>query len=51
MVESVRQEPAAVEKDEEKPGVFHWQLDLAPNQKEELRLSYRVKHPVEMQIQ
>ena len=51
VVESVRQEPAAVEKDEEKPGVFHWQLDLAPNQKEELRLSYRVKHPVEMQIQ
>lgn len=51
VVESVHQQPAEIERDEEKPGLFHWQLDLAPNQKEELRLSYRVKHPVEMQIQ
>ena len=51
VVESVHQEPAGVEKDAEQPGLFHWQLDMAPNQKEELRLSYRVKHPVEMQIQ
>ena len=51
VVESVHQEPSEIERDKEKPGVFHWQLTLAPNQKEELRLSYRVKHPVEMQIQ
>ncbi len=51
VVESVHQQSAEIKRDEEKPGVFHWQLDLAPKQKEELRLSYRVKHPVEMQIQ
>ena len=51
VVESVRQQPAGVTKDEEKPGVFFWSLDLIPNQKEELTVAYRVRHPVEMQIQ
>jgi uncharacterized protein (TIGR02231 family) len=51
VVESVKLVPPEVEKDPEKPGVFHWTLTLAPTQKQELRVSYRVKHPVEMQIQ
>ncbi len=51
VVESVKQTPSAIEKDTEKPGVFRWALDLAPNQKQELKLSYRVRHPVDMQIQ
>ena len=51
VVESVRQTPPNVEADiEQRPGVFRWELDLAPSQKQELRLSYRVRHPVDMQI-
>jgi uncharacterized protein (TIGR02231 family) len=52
VVESVRQAPPNVEADlEQRPGVFRWELDLAPSQKQELRLSYRVRHPVDMQVQ
>jgi uncharacterized protein (TIGR02231 family) len=51
VVDSIKQAPADVEKDPEKPGVFHWTLRLDPNQKQALTLSYRVRHPVEMQIQ
>jgi uncharacterized protein (TIGR02231 family) len=51
VVESVKLSPPEVEKDPEKPGVFHWTLTLTSNQKQELGVSYRVKHPVEMQIQ
>ena len=51
VVESVKQQPPDVTKDEEKPGVFSWALDLTPNQKEELTLAYRIRHPVDMQIQ
>ncbi len=51
IVESVKQTPSEVEKDPEKPGVFHWLLELNANQKQELKLSYRVRHPVDMQIQ
>jgi len=51
VVESVKTAPGGVEKDPEKPGVFRWVFELAPDQKQELRLSYRVRHPVEMQIQ
>jgi len=51
IIESVKTAPAEVVKDEEKPGVFHWVLDLAPGQREELTLSYRVRHPVDMLIQ
>ena len=51
VVESVKQTPAEIERDTEKPGVFRWALDLAVNQKQELKLSYRVRHPVDMQIQ
>jgi uncharacterized protein (TIGR02231 family) len=51
IVESVQQAPAEVTKDPEKPGVFSWALSLVPNQKQELRLSYRIRHPVEMQLQ
>ena len=40
-----------VEKDPEKPGVLHWTVDLQPSQKQELKLAYRIRHPVEMQIQ
>lgn len=51
VVESVQPVPSEVTKDEEKPGVFRWQVELAPSQKQELRLSYRVRHPVDMQVQ
>lgn len=51
IVESVKQTPSEVEKDPEKPGVFRWVLELNANQKQELKLSYRVRHPVDMQIQ
>jgi uncharacterized protein (TIGR02231 family) len=51
IVESVRQVPGEVEKDPEKPGAFRWTLDLGPNQKQELKLSYRIRHPVSMSIQ
>jgi uncharacterized protein (TIGR02231 family) len=50
IVESVKLTPAKVEKDAEKPGVFQWTLDLNPSQKEELRVSYRVRHPVDMEV-
>lgn len=50
IVESIQQIPPEVEKDSEKPGIFHWTLDLGPTQKQELRLSYRIRHPVEMQV-
>lgn len=51
IVESVKQVPAEVATDEEKPGVFRWVLEMAPSQKQELQLSYRVRHPVSMQVQ
>lgn len=51
IVESVKPLPGEIEKNKEQPGIFHWSLDLAPGQKQELKLSYRVRHPVEMQIQ
>lgn len=51
IVESVKQTPAEVEKDPDKPGVFRWLLELNANQKQELKLSYRVRHPVDVQIQ
>jgi uncharacterized protein (TIGR02231 family) len=51
IVESVQQAPADVVRDEEKPGVFRWTCDLGPTQKQELTLSYRIRHPVDMQIQ
>lgn len=50
-VESVRMTPAEVEKDPEKPGVFHWTVELLPSQKQELTLAYRIRHPVDMQVQ
>ncbi len=50
IVESVKLTPAGVEKDEEKPGVFRWVLELSPNQKQELGVSYRVRHPVDLQV-
>lgn len=51
VVESVKPVPGEVAKDTEKPGVFSWALELNPSQKQELRLSYRVRHPVDMRIQ
>lgn len=51
IVESVQYEPPNVEKDPEKPGVFSWTVELLPDQKQELRLSYRLRHPVDMQVQ
>lgn len=51
VVDQIRQTPGEVEKDNEKPGVFSWRLTLTPHQKQEVRLSYRVRHPVDMRIQ
>ena len=50
VVESVQYAPPEIEKDSEKPGVFTWTPDLSPTQKQELRLIYRVRHPVDMQV-
>lgn len=50
VVESVKVVPAAVEKEKDKPGVFRWTLECSPNQKQELGVSYRVRHPVDMQV-
>ncbi len=50
IVESVKQVPDELERDEEKPGLCSWTLELIPKQKQELTLSYRVRHPVDMQI-
>ena len=50
VVESVQHAPPEVETDPEKPGVFTWTLELSPTQKQELRLIYRVRHPVDMQV-
>lgn len=50
VVESVKLSPPKAEKDPEKPGVFQWTLDLNPSQKEELRVSYRVRHPVDLVV-
>lgn len=51
VVESVAQVPAEVINDEEKPGVFRWVLELAASQKQELQLSYRLRHLITMQVQ
>ncbi len=51
VVEAIRQLPREVEKDKEKPGVFRWALDLGPNQRQELTLAYRIRHPVDLQVQ
>jgi uncharacterized protein (TIGR02231 family) len=50
VVESVKRTPSEVETDPEKPGVFQWTFGLSPSQKQELRLAYRVRHPVDMQL-
>ncbi len=50
VVESVKAAPGEIKRDQEKPGVFQWTLELAPTQKQELRLSYRVRHPVDLQV-
>ena len=51
VVDSIKQMPPTVEPDKEKPGVFRWALALGPGQRQELRLSYRIRHPVDMQLQ
>jgi uncharacterized protein (TIGR02231 family) len=51
IVESVKLSPEKVEQDKERPGVFRWDLGLTANQKQELRLSYRVRHPVDMTVE
>ena len=51
VVESIKPVPGEVEKDKEKPGVFSWKQDLSQNQKQELHLSYRIRYPVDMQVQ
>lgn len=50
VVESVKRTPSEVDTDPEKPGVFHWTFGLSPSQKQELRLAYRVRHPVDMRL-
>ena len=51
VVESIKLTPSEVEKDPEKPGVFHWTVELGLSQKQELRMAYRLRHPVDMQVQ
>ncbi len=51
VVESVAYRPEEVGKDPEKPGVFRWTVELGPTQKQELRVSYRIRHPVDLAVQ
>jgi uncharacterized protein (TIGR02231 family) len=51
VVEAIRMQPDATETDPEKPGVFRWARELLPGQKQEFRLSYRVRHPVDLPVQ
>ena len=51
VIESVKLTPPEVAKDPEKPGVFHWAMELGASQKQELRIAYRLRHPVDMQVQ
>ena len=53
-VENVALDPKPMEPTEEdkaKPGLQRWQLELSPQQKATLKIAYRVRHPVEMQIE
>ncbi len=50
-VEEVRHEPQPTEAVEEKPGVRRWRLTLAPGARQEIRTSYRVRHPLDMRVQ
>lgn len=44
-------EPNAKDEDPEKPGVKRWTLQLADGAKSEVRLSFRVRHPVGFQVE
>ena len=49
-VEQVVFDPKPREQDEEKPGVHRWTLSLPPSGKQSVKLSYRVKHPVDFVV-
>jgi len=50
-IEEVKQDPKPAEEDKEKPGVFRWKVELPPGQKWTGKLSFRIRHPVEMQVE
>ncbi len=50
-VEQVVFEPKPSDQDEEKPGVHRWTLSLSPGGKQTVKISYRVKHPVDFVVE
>ena len=46
-VEPIAFEPKPTDEDKEKPGVYRWMLTIPAGAKQAVRLSYRVKHPVD----
>lgn len=42
--------PKDVSEINEKPGVFYWQTAIEPGQKQEFKLSYRIRHPEDMRL-
>lgn len=50
-VEQVAQEPKASEQDADKPGVFRWKLQIPAQGKQTVKLSYRIKHPVDFIVE
>ncbi|MBI4358468.1 MAG: mucoidy inhibitor MuiA family protein [Candidatus Omnitrophica bacterium] len=49
-IEQVVFDPKPTEEDQEKPGIYRWKLKLAPRAKQEIKISYLVKHPVDFEI-
>ncbi len=50
-VENIRCEPESVEEVDQKPGVRRWKLSLPTGGKQQIVLSYRVRHPLDMRIE
>ncbi len=49
-VDDIVQLPKTVEADPEKPGVFVWKTSVDVGEKQEFKLSYRIRHPVDMNV-
>lgn len=50
-IEQVVFEPKPTASDPEKPGVHRWILELPPGGKQAIKLSYRLKHPVDFAVE
>jgi uncharacterized protein (TIGR02231 family) len=50
-VEQVTLDPKPTEEDKEKPGVYRWKFKMPREGKQEVKLSYRVTHPVDFIVE